>query len=44
MVSQVPKLVLKVNHAKIQRAILVVVDAAAEFVNNAVVRLTRTGR
>ena len=40
MVSQVPKLVLKVDHTKIQGAILMVVDAAAEFVNNAVVRLT----
>jgi len=40
VVSQVPKLILKVDHTKIQGAILVVVHAAAEFVNNAIVRLT----
>ena len=40
VVSQVPKLILEVDHTKIQGAILVVVHATAELVNNAVVGLT----
>src|SRR6202043_1837472 len=41
MVSQIPKLVLKVDHAEVQPSVLMVIDAAAKLVNNAVVGLTR---
>src|ERR1700733_178417 len=37
--SQVPKLILEVDHTKIQGVILVVVHATAELVNNTIVRL-----
>jgi hypothetical protein len=40
VVSQVPKLILEVDHTEIQGAILVVVHATAELVNDAVIRLT----
>src|ERR1700677_2397706 len=40
VVSQVPKLILEVDHTKIQGSILVVVHATAELVNNAIVGLT----
>jgi hypothetical protein len=39
VVAQVPKLILEVDHTKIQGAILVIVHATPELVNNAVVRL-----
>ena len=42
VVPQVPKLVLKVHHTKIQRSVLVIIDPAAKLVNNAVVGLTRS--
>src|ERR1700675_1065078 len=44
MVSQIPKLVLKVDHAEVQPPVLMVIDAAAKLVNNAVVGLTRSVR
>src|SRR5882757_7032590 len=44
MVSQIPKLVLKVDHAEVQPTVLMVIDAAAQLVNDAVVGLTRSVR
>jgi hypothetical protein len=40
VVSQIPKLILEVDHTKIQGAILVVIHATAELVNDTVIRLT----
>src|SRR5882757_8553541 len=44
MVSQIPKLVLKVDHAEVQPTVFMVVDAATKLVNDAVVGLARSVR